>query len=143
MIILIDTREQKEIKFKENCRWLKLEVGDYSTNILLNKFHIERKSAADLYGSIVQNHMRFRRMLLRAVEHGIQLVVFVECTQRIFENKLWPRAKERKCTSSTLKKIIATMKRHYDLEFVWCSSRLQMRKLMLKRFRKEERKTKK
>lgn len=141
MIILIDTREQKPIKF---TRWIKetLVVGDYTTVKLEGDFHIERKSPGDLYGSIIQGHMRFRRMLQRASDRLITVVVMVECSERKFFAKQWSHGKERDCSEQKLRKIIATMKRHYDLEFVWCRNRTAMKKAILQRLTKEERKQK-
>jgi ERCC4-type nuclease len=141
MTILIDTREQLPLKFT-SWDWVCLKEGDYTTAKLLNHFHIERKSPQDLYGSIIQNHMRFRREILRAIDKNIKLVIYVECTNSKFIEKKWPQGDKRKVSSETLGKIIRTLQRHYDLEFVWCKNRKQMVEMVLKRFRKEERKLK-
>lgn len=144
MIILIDTREQLPLKFSGTlCCRETLKEGDYTTIKLWLRFHIERKSPQDLYGSIIQGHMRFRREILRAIDKGIKLVVFVEITRAKFIAKKWPQGDKRKVEGVTLGKIVDTLTRHYDLEFVWCSSRRDMVKKVLKRFRLEERKIKK
>ncbi len=64
MIVVIDTREQLPYMFS-GCRILskKLNAGDYSIEGWEDKISIERKSAADLYGSITQNRDRFEREL--------------------------------------------------------------------------------
>lgn len=143
MIILIDTREQLQLNFGAiDCRAWTLKEGDYTTIKLYNHFHIERKSPQDLYGSIIQNHMRFRREILRAIEKKLKLVIYVETTRKKFIEKKFPQGDKRKVKSETLNKIIDTLQRHYDLEFVWCRSRKVMQELVLKRFRKEELKLK-
>jgi len=142
MTILIDTREQLPLKFKGAERRT-IREGDYTTIKLHNYFHIERKSPQDLYGSIIQGHMRFRREILRAIEKKLRLVIYVETTHKRFIAKNWPQGDKRKIKGETLAKIIATLQRHYDLEFVWCSSRRDMVAKVEKRFRREERLLKK
>lgn len=143
MTIFIDTREQLPLKFKGVSSVLfGLKEGDYTTEKLWQGFHIERKSPSDLYGSIIQGHMRFRREILRAQDKNLQLVIYVETSRKKFIAKKWPQGDKRKVKSETLEKIIVTLQRHYDLEIVWCSSRRDMIAKMLKRFRKEERKLK-
>lgn len=144
MTILIDTREQRPLKFKGyNDAWVTLKEGDYTTLLLHKYFHIERKSPQDLYGSIIQGHMRFRREILRAQEKGIKLVIYVETTRKKFIAKKWPQGDKRKIEGSTLGKIVDTLNRHYDLDFVWCKNRKDMQEKMLKHFHSEERKLKK
>lgn len=144
MIILIDTREQLQLDFGcIDCRAWTLSEGDYTTIKLYNHFHIERKSPQDLYGSIIQGHMRFRREILRAQEKGIKLVIYVETTRKKFIAKKWPQGDKRKVEGVTLGKIIDTLTRHYELEFIWCNNRKNMQEKMLKHFRSEERKLKK
>jgi len=142
MVVLIDTREQLPLKFK-GAEKVTIKEGDYTTQKLHNIFHIERKSPQDLYGSIIQGHMRFIREVLRAQDKGIELVIYVETTRKKFIAKKWPQGEKRKAPSSTLDKIVSTISRRYDLEFVWCNSRRHMTQSVLKRFRKEERKLKK
>lgn len=144
MTILIDTREQLPLKFKGAlCCRETLKEGDYTTIKLWGCFHIERKSPGDLYGSIIQGHMRFRREILRAMGKDLELVIFVETTRKKFIAKKWPQGDKRKVKSETLDKIITTLQRHYDLEFVWCRNKRDMVEKVLKRFRSVERKIKK
>lgn len=124
--ILVDTREQKPF-FKTEAGIIAnkfcLKVGDYSTPMLLNRYHIERKSLQDLYGTLIQNHPRWRREVLRAEDHGIKLVVVVEGTHDDFINKRFPKGKDRKATTTSLEKMIATIRRRYQLEIFFCKSR--------------------
>ena len=63
MEILVDTREKKPL-FKGIK--VKLDEGDYNTEFLKDKIVIERKSGYDLYGSIIQGHVRFADEIIRA-----------------------------------------------------------------------------
>lgn len=145
MIVFIDTREQKPLfNLSINGRGRKkflaktMNVGDYSTDKLYNKFHIERKSPSDLYGTLLSGHTRFRKEIFRAHDRGIILVIYIECTAKKFYAKTWPGGKFCKFPSETIRKCIATMTKKYDLEFNWCGSRTQAKKMVLERLRAEE-----
>lgn len=141
MKILVDTREQKAFwTSKATCIRTCLKEGDYTTTLLLNKFHIERKSLQDLYGTIIQGHARFRREILRAEAKGLTLVVVVEGTHKDFVNKNFPRGDQRKTPTTTLTKIVATIKRRYGLEIIFCKNRTQAKAKTFKRLRYEEKK---
>lgn len=135
MNILVDTREQLPL-------WLgtpkTLNVGDYTTEILLNQFHIERKSPGDLYGTLLKGHNRFRKEIQRARDKGITLTVFVECGEKKFYAKNWPGGKFCKFPGDTIKKCIATMRVKYGLEFNFYNSRNLCRKAVYKRLLYEE-----
>ncbi len=138
MKLIVDTREQKPLwtppcsEIKEIQR-KKLDVGDYTTDKLLNRVHAERKSPGDLYGSIIQGHKRFKIMLNRAVEKSIILNVFVECPKEVFINKRWnPRAKRLLAKPEVLDRILTTISSRYYVNFVWCLDRDDMRDKMLR-----------
>lgn len=139
--ILVDTREQKpffktEGKIIANKFYLK--VGDYSTPLLLNRYHIERKSLQDLYGTLTRDHPRWRREVLRALDNGIKLVVVVEGTHDDFINKRFPKGHERKTTTTSLQKQVATIRRRYELEIFFCKDRDCAKKKALKLLSNEE-----
>lgn len=76
-IIIIDSREQKPLDFSDlHIRGIKsleviikkLDEGDYSYQGFEDKVFIERKSCADLYGTIFQGRERFERELDRVIE---------------------------------------------------------------------------
>lgn len=93
--VLIDTREQKPFAFrdikgdaKDNkrpvivpTRIATLDTGDYSMAGFESKIRIERKSAADLYGSMGRNHDRFEREIER-LNHFEWATVVVESDWR-------------------------------------------------------------
>jgi len=133
-IVLVDTREQLPISFL-GWKKHKLDVGDYTTELLLNKFHIERKSPQDLYQSIIQNHFRFVNMLCLAKSRRIKIAIYVECIRKNFVQLKFPKGNERKMRPETLDKIVATMETRY--EFVWCKDRDDLKKKIMKRFKQE------
>lgn len=145
MNIFIDTREQRPLFNLSNGKASKnffakktLNVGDYTTDKLHGKFHVERKSPGDLYGTLLGGHTRFRKELYRARDQGITLVMVIEVGEKKFYAKAWPGGKFCKFPSATIKKCIATMTVKYNLEFVWCRSRAHAKKIVLERFAKEE-----
>ena len=126
-MFIIDTREQKPLPMTPSVR-KKLEVGDYTTKKLYNKFHVERKSLGDLYGTITKGNNRFKYELFRAAWHRIDIVVVVEGTYLDFINKRFPKGNERKVSKGTLEKLIATFEKKYFLRFIWCRSRRDAKK---------------
>lgn len=135
--ILIDTREQKPLWLLSDAIQ-KLHVGDYTTKKLLGKFHIERKSLEDLYGTMTNGHSRFKRELKRAKDTKCKLVIFVEGTYEDFCNKNFKRGDERKIKGETLCRIIRTFQKNHKIEVVWHPNRITMMKSVLSRLKKEE-----
>lgn len=132
-MIIVDTREQLplwDVEHKE-ARLQKLDEGDYTTDELLNVAHIERKSGNDLYGSLIQGHERFRAEILRAKEKNIILAVFVECPKADFVGKKFKGGFRLKTPSATLGKILKTFQEKYEIEFVWCENRDDLRDKMV------------
>jgi ERCC4-type nuclease len=138
LCLISDTREQLPIFKGAECKRIGLMVGDYTTEKLHNKFHVERKSLQDLYGSIIQGHKRFSDELVKSIAYEIKLAIFVEGTKKQFENKAFPRGKDRNIKGETLVKIINSIERRYKIEVVWCTSRRNLKKCIIERFKKEE-----
>lgn len=138
MVIIVDTREQLPLWSHRQIINRKLDVGDYSTTLLENKFHIERKSPQDLYGSIIQNHVRFRKMLVRAKVNNIKVVVYVESGKNFFLEKKFPQGDKRKLSTETLTKILHTICERHKLEVVWCTDRDALIRKVIKRLKLEE-----
>ncbi len=139
MIILVDTREQLPYYSGTECARICLNTGDYTTAKLLHKFHIERKSPADLFGTITRGCFRFKKEVMRAYHKKTTLVVFVESSRKDFINKNFPRGEQRKVSTEALDKTINTFETKYFLEFVWCKDREAAKKKLYARLRKEER----
>lgn len=141
--IIVDTREQKPLWKLKDCQRHKLDYGDYTTELLHNNYHIERKSLQDLYGTLIQGHVRFRNELVGAKENGVRLSLYVEGTRENFIAKRFPGGSQRLVKGSALAKIIHTVEHRYGIDVVWCSSRLKSKRMMVERFKKEENKLKK
>lgn len=135
--IIVDTREQLPLWARGIIR-RKLNVGDYSTQRLQHKFCIERKSGADLYGSIIQGHVRFMNELIRAKTIGVELVVYVECTKKDFVNLKFRDGRNRKMDPLKLEKIINTIIKRKAIEVVWCKNRDVLKRKILQRLKQEE-----
>lgn len=138
MIILVDSREQKPYWSGSECAKTALIVGDYTTVKLLNLFHIDRKSPADLYSTITKGHLRFKKEILRADEHGIYLAIYVESTREKFINKDFPQGDRLKYPTRGLDRILNTLYERYQLEIVFLDSREDSMQAVYKRLRKEQ-----
>ena len=106
--------------------------------MLLGKFHIERKSMQDLYGTIIGGHARFRRELIRASSAKIKLIVVVEGSRTQFIAKSFSR-RELKVSSRTLERILSTIETRYELDIVWIKDRANAQAYVKRRLEKEER----
>lgn len=142
MVIYTDSREQLPYRWASHqSKRIALNVGDYTTEVLHNSFHVERKSGTDLYGTLVKGSVRFRNEILRAAERKTILVVLVELPKEDFINHNFPHGKATlRFAPASLRKKIATMETKYSLRFVWCKHRAHaQRKLitMLKDAEKE------
>lgn len=74
--LIIDTREQKPLKFKIKSKRDKLEYGDYASP--RTKVFIERKSLNDFVSTLSAGIDRFKREIERANDDGAYLVVLIE-----------------------------------------------------------------
>jgi len=135
MIIYVDTREQLPILPGERKT---LNVGDYTTKILHGKFHIERKSLQDLYGTLTKGNPRFKYELFRAAYQRITIEVHVEGTFDDFINKRFPKGNDRKFPSEGLQKLVETFKKRYFLVFHFHPSRPKAKKAILLRLQQAE-----
>ncbi len=132
-MIIIDTREKHPLWYSAvnpYIKKMKLDEGDYTTEELLNKAHVERKSGIDLYGSLIQNHERFIAEIQRAIESDLTFAIFVECSLKTFIAKRFRGGCRLKTKSEVLSKIINTFMDRYPIEFIWCRNRSIMRDKM-------------
>jgi hypothetical protein len=88
--ILIDTREQKPLKFK-NSEELKLDFGDYTVGGEdYNYTYVDRKSDSDFKGTLSGGLDRFRRELERVKKFDSYLFVVVESDlTKLYKNNLF------------------------------------------------------
>lgn len=121
----------------------KLYVGDYM-NYDNPRLIIDRKqNLTELCGNVCQEHNRFRDEILRAKEHGIELIILCEHGKGIecLEDVIWwdnPRRVERykdlrtgkwmeretkATTGEKLYKILRTFQRKYGCRFLFCEKK--------------------
>lgn len=77
-VLLVDTREQKPLQFSHlPAESATLQTGDYSVKGLEESFSVERKSLADLAGSLTRERARFMRELhrLRGYQSSYLLII--------------------------------------------------------------------
>lgn len=149
MVIQIDSREKERAITKIVAEFdqhnikhpvSKLLVGDYM-NYDNPRLIIDRKqNLIELCSNVCQEHDRFRRELVRAMENEIELVFLVEHGEGItkLEDVIWwdnPRSVKRVRGSDgrwkdintnamrgeVLYKILCTMQRKYNCRFLFCS----------------------
>lgn len=123
MKFIVDSREQKPFVLSDSYQLKTLIVGDYTTEVLLGKFHIERKSLIDLYNTITKGHLRFKKEIIRAKHHNIKLVVMVEGTKSDFEAKKFWKGSERLTSGETLIKIVNSITLKHGVQFIWHRNR--------------------
>ena len=78
--ILIDTREQRPLKFKRNVKLIKLDYGDYafSSPEASCKAFVERKAVGDFLATISGGYERFLREIQRSVDDDASLIIIIE-----------------------------------------------------------------
>lgn len=121
----------------------KLYVGDYM-NYDNPRLIIDRKQdLSELCGNVCQGHNRFRDEILRAREHGIEIIILCEHGRGIecLEDVIWwrnPRRVERykdahtgrwmeretkATTGDKLYKILCTFEHKYGCRFLFCEKK--------------------
>lgn len=75
-VIFTDSREQCPLEFDNTTRTKGMKYGDY--RIAGSHIRIERKSVADMWGTLSGGFERFNREIIRAKKDGAYLVILVE-----------------------------------------------------------------
>ena len=85
--ILVDTREQLPLKFK-NTTSMKLDFGDYAVSgDHYDYTYVDRKSESDFKSTMTSGFDRFKREMDRAKEFDSYLFVVIESTiEKVIEN---------------------------------------------------------
>ena len=146
MTIQIDTREHKwELARVQRqltslgCKTIvsKLYVGDYQS--LDNpRLVIDRKrDLQELCGNVTQQHDRFQRELLKAIDAGIQLIILLEHgddIQTLEDVYFWdnPRIEKspKATTGKALYKSLCTIRDKYNVHFEFCTKDQTGQKIM-------------
>jgi ERCC4-type nuclease len=136
MNIIIDTREQKPLRFTghETVR-RKLDEGDYNIEELIPYIVIERKSLNDFYSTLTSGHERFKREILRSKQPNIS------CQEKKFyiflEGHLEDLQQWGMRGYLIIEKIINTMIERYKIILVECVDRESMSRQIVRTIENE------
>lgn len=135
--IIIDNREQKELKLATKTEFGTLKVGDYGLKDSTNNIFIERKSANDFLGTLSKGYERFQREIDRAVENNSYIVLLVEedINSMLSFNYL-PHLKFAKATPAFIFKRLRELLTKYpnNLQCIFADGRIDASKLVLSIF---------
>lgn len=146
MVIQIDSREHKwELARIQRqltaagCKTIvsKLYVGDYQSLDNPRLVIDRKKDLLELCGNVCQQHERFQKELVRAMNAGIQIIILCEhgeeikCLEDVY---FWdnPRLKEspKATTGESLYKSLMTIKNRYNVRFEFCTKKETGSKIM-------------
>lgn len=146
MVIQIDSREHKwELARIQRqltaagCKTIvsKLYVGDYQSLDNPRLVIDRKKDLLELCGNVCQQHERFQKELVRAMDAGIQIIILCEhgeeikCLEDVY---FWnnPRLKEspKATTGESLYKSLMTIKNRYNVRFEFCTKKETGSKIM-------------
>jgi hypothetical protein len=127
--IVIDTREQTPLKFKDiNIISSKLECGDYATNVESN-LAVERKSLNDFYSTLSGGLERFKKEINRAKLLNKYIVVLTECK---LNTVLYAKRRFGACSGDFVMHHMRQICREFDnVQFVFCDGRAEASKQTL------------
>lgn len=125
MKILIDTREQRPLQFAWPSAKTCLPFGDYGCE-LADKSMVpvifERKSIADLFGTLSKGYERFRKMLRKAEAGKVKIIVIVEGSL----SKVIKGYSRSQRSGISIVKQLYTIRAIYGIEIVFCQNRDEM-----------------
>jgi len=146
MVIQIDSREHKwELARIQRqltaagCKTIvsKLYIGDYQSLDNPRLVIDRKKDLLELCGNVCQQHERFQKELVRAMDAGIQIIILCEhgeeikCLEDVY---FWdnPRLKEspKATTGESLYKSLMTIKNRYNVRFEFCTKKETGSKIM-------------
>ena len=129
MKIIVDTREQLPLEFTHHyiteVQRAKLSVGDYScvfNDGLSPPIRFERKSVADLFGTLGQGYKRFKREINRSIQEKILLIIIIEGT---LTKLLQGCERSQRLPDEVCQQLFTIMVR-YRVPFILCKDRVEM-----------------
>lgn len=125
MKIIVDSREQRPLTF--GCDWERkgLPVADYGCSFKDNHLHqvlFERKSVADLYGTLTQGYDRFRRMFQKAESKNFKVIIAIEGSKE----KVLAGYKHSARDPESIIKQLETINTKYGVSHIFFPSRIAM-----------------
>lgn len=144
LLILSDTREQKEISFDGidgiyAVEKIALPFGDYTAMIGKDKDSLKqipisfaRKGFSDLWGTMSngENYQRFKKEMGRAKDSGHKLILIIEGSY----SDVWNGFERSQFEGPAMLKKLATLYVKYDLEYIFCESRRVMARRIVDTF---------
>jgi DNA excision repair protein ERCC-4 len=130
MIIVQDSREQLGY-WKRNIITKKLNVGDYSFVGGEERVACERKHLGDLFGTLGKGHKRFKKEIERALDYDY-FGIYIEGTREQIIKKDFPGSYHTKMRGYVIIKILDTIKEKYNVDVVYCNSRVGCKKAIKK-----------
>lgn len=146
MTIQIDSREHKwELARIQRqltalgCRTIvsKLYVGDYQSLDNPRLVIDRKKNLQEICGNVTQQHERFQRELLKAMDAGIKLIILIEHgddIQTLEDVYFWdnPRLAEspKATTGKSLYRSLCTIRDQYNVRFEFCTKSQTGAKIM-------------
>ena len=129
---IVKTFDESGVKYFSS----KLLVGDYMS--LDNpRLIIDRKqNLQELCGNVCQQHERFKRELLRAMDAGIQLIILIEHGQGI--NNIEYVVSTKAVDGNQLYKSLCTIRDRYNVRFEFCEKKDTGKKIIELLGRKDE-----
>lgn len=125
--VVTDTREQKPL-WTDTKRY-KLDFGDYSIVGHEQHFAIERKSLADLYGTLIGGHERFKQELKRSSVARYFCVV-IEGSYTKMLNKDYPGGVYSKLPGSRVTDIVNTLRVKYGIQIIFTTGRMESKRVI-------------
>lgn len=138
LTLIVDTREQKPLEFKNYSHSFStvrdtLYVGDYGClweDGVEMPVVVERKSIADLFGTLTSGMERFKRELNRAKEGGTKIVLAVEGTM----TEVLVGIPHSRVKGESILKTVFSLWVKYDLMPVFCANRSEMERYITETF---------
>lgn len=134
--IIQDSREQNPLVFDrkivDEVLVDGLSFGDYAGEIEVDgewrriPIYFERKSVADLYGTMGKGYERFKAEMMRAKDARAFLILIIEGSlAEIHAGYDHPNQTDRSMTGDAMLKKLAMLRVRYDLEVLCMSTRAQ------------------
>ena len=138
MKIVIDTREQVRIEFKNEVIIEKMDEGDYGcifNDGTKSKTIFEKKNIPDLFSTLSKNYERFKREIERAKEKEITLIIIVVASLR----RVLQGCSHSQRTPISIVRQLFTIRIRYGIECVFCTDREEVSNYITHYFLAEER----
>lgn len=129
--IIVDTREQRPLWKKTIFQ--KLDVGDYSFKHneidFSNIIAIERKSLSDLFGTLGQGHLRFKKEISKALNLSYFAIVIDGSLTQIITKK-FDGGEFIKMKGETISKILFTLHLKYGINVFFSKGRNDSKRII-------------